>query len=102
MAFAHAIKLDELTIGVGRQHIINGKTLALFLTESGCYAIDDACPHRGAPLHEGACIGTEVVCPWHSARFDLTNGTHQNPPAKSGVRSYPIRVQDGMIEIDVD
>jgi len=32
------------------------------------------CTHSGADLSKGKLEKNEVVCPWHKARFDVTNG----------------------------
>jgi nitrite reductase (NADH) small subunit/3-phenylpropionate/trans-cinnamate dioxygenase ferredoxin subunit len=101
MAFTKAAPLTELTPGKGKQVSVNGKKIALFSTGGKVLAIDDTCPHRGAPLHEGICSGVEVVCPWHAARFDLTTGAPLSPPAKSNVACYAVQVVGDEVQIDV-
>ncbi|VTR99917.1 Rieske (2Fe-2S) protein [Tuwongella immobilis] len=101
MAYHPAVPLAELAPGVGRLVELNGKKIALFLTEGQVYAIDEICPHRGAPMHEGECEGLFVTCPWHNASFDLQTGKHQCPPAKSDLAVYPVRVVGETVEIDV-
>ena len=101
MAFVKAAAVADVAPGVGKPVEVAGRRLALFLTEGQYYAIDATCPHRGAPLDEGECIGSEVICPWHDARFDLKTGAHLCPPARNGVRSYPVRVNGNDIEVDV-
>ena len=44
------------------------------------FAMDDACPHRGASLSKGKAEGSCVVCPYHNKRIRAGNG------------GYPIRV----------
>jgi nitrite reductase (NADH) small subunit/3-phenylpropionate/trans-cinnamate dioxygenase ferredoxin subunit len=101
MAFTKAASLTELTPGKGKQVSVNGKKIALFFTGGKVFAIDDTCPHRGAPLNEGMCSGAEVVCPWHAARFDLTTGAPLAPPAKSNVACYAVQVVGDEVQIDV-
>jgi NAD(P)H-dependent nitrite reductase small subunit len=101
MAFTKAATVEDVTAGHGKQVMINGRPLALFNVDGNYYAIDDTCPHRGGPLSEGAVAGAEVICPWHSARFDLKTGQVLGPPAKSGVKAYPVRVAGNEIEVDV-
>jgi len=52
-------------------------------------------------LSEGTVEGTEVTCPWHGAKFDLRTGALLGPPARQGLRSYPVRVSGTDIEIEV-
>ncbi len=101
MAFTKVATLEEVPPGKAKQVHVAGRVLALFNVNGTILAIDDACPHRGAPLSEGPVAGTEVVCPWHMARFDLCTGAHLSPPAKSGVATYRVQVIENEIQVDV-
>ncbi len=60
------------------------------------FAIENECPHRGGPLHEGLLEGLEVVCPWHAWTFHL--GTGQCTFVEGvAVATYPVRVENGRI-----
>ena len=101
MPFTKAATVQEIPAGKGKQVTINGKVIALFNTSGGFYAIDDTCPHRGAPLSEGEVHGTEIICPWHNACFDLTTGAHLSPPAPRDVACYKVQVVGDEVQIDV-
>ncbi len=67
------------------------------------YAIEDRCSHDDGPLCEGdwdeeTC---RVVCPRHGSAFDLATGMPRSLPAYEPVRTYPVRVTDGMVKVDV-
>ena len=67
------------------------------------YAIEDRCSHDDGPLCEGdwdqeTC---RVVCPRHGSAFDLATGMPRSLPAYEPVRTYPVRVVDGMIKVNV-
>jgi nitrite reductase/ring-hydroxylating ferredoxin subunit len=81
--------------------VINGRKLALFNLGGNIYAIEDTCPHRGAPLSEGECDGTTVICPWHGASFDLTSGAVLSPPASSGVMAFKVQLVGNEVQIDL-
>jgi nitrite reductase/ring-hydroxylating ferredoxin subunit len=87
--------------GSGKQVVAGGKTLAIFNVDGSYYAIDDTCPHVGAPLSEGTTSGTVVECPWHAATFDLASGQVKGGPAAEGVSCYKVRVTGEAIEIEV-
>lgn len=80
---------------------VEGHRLALFNVDGTYYAIDDTCPHKGGPLSEGDVDGREIVCPWHGATFDLTDGRVLCPPAEEDVTSYPVIVEGDDIKVEV-
>lgn len=93
--------LSALPPGTRKVVTVATRRVALFNVEGRIFAIDNLCPHEGAPLSEGELDGTILVCPWHTAEFDLTCGKVLCPPAVEDVRSYPVFVQDGTIEIEL-
>lgn len=101
MAFVKVAKVGEIAEGKGKQVNVGGRTLALFHVGGAYYALDDACPHRGAPLSEGECEGTEVICPLHAAAFDLTSGAALCPPATKGVTAYRVQVVGDEVQVDL-
>jgi nitrite reductase/ring-hydroxylating ferredoxin subunit len=100
-AFVKVATQDELSPGQGKLVQVNQKRIALFNIGGRYYAIDDVCPHRGAPLSEGEVEGEAVVCPWHGAIFDLPTGEVKRAPAQVGVAAYEVGLEDGEISIAV-
>lgn len=101
MAFVTVARLSNLLPQQGECIEVGGKKLALFLVDGKVYAIDEVCPHRQAPLHEGECVGLEVVCPWHNSSFSLETGAHRNPPAKMGVKAYKAQIVGDEVQVEV-
>jgi nitrite reductase/ring-hydroxylating ferredoxin subunit len=96
-----AARLRDIPHGRGLAVTVGGRALALFRVGDTAFALEDCCPHRGAPLSEGTVADGEVTCPWHPARFALTTGCHRSPPAGAGVASFPTRVAGGVVEVEV-
>jgi nitrite reductase/ring-hydroxylating ferredoxin subunit len=65
------------------------------------YALEDRCSHALASFDKGRMRGYRLLCPVHGAMFDVRDGSALSLPAKKPVRSFPIRVVDGTVEIDV-
>ena len=67
-------------------------------------ALEDRCSHDDGPLCEGMWEESEcrVVCPRHGATFDLRTGAALTLPAYEPVRTFPVRVEDGVVKVDVD
>ena len=79
-----------------------GQIIAVFNVGGNYYAIENTWPHRGGPPAEGMMAGEEVICPWHGSRFDVKTGSVLTPPARQGVRSFPVRISGDDVEIEVD
>ena len=67
------------------------------------YAIEDRCSHDDGPLCEGdwdedVC---RVICPRHGSAFDLATGTPRSLSATEPVETYPVRVADGTILLEL-
>ena len=70
----------------------------------GAYrAIEDSCSHDDGPLCEGDWEPDEcvVVCPRHGARFDLESGRPLSLPAFQPVAVFPVRVADGVVQVEL-
>ncbi|WP_232069117.1 non-heme iron oxygenase ferredoxin subunit [Mycobacterium saskatchewanense] len=67
------------------------------------YATQDSCSHEQWSLaDDGELEGYEIVCSLHLARFDVRDGRALCLPALQPLRTYPTRVVDGRVLIDVD
>ena len=75
--------------------------VSIFNVDGKFYAVDDRCPHRGAPLSEGVITGTTVTCPWHGAKFDVTNGKLVSG-AQWSLKTYPLKLDGDEIWVDVE
>lgn len=100
MAFTTVASVRDVPPGKGKQVIVNGRRIALFNVGGAFHAIEDNCPHRGAPLSDGDLEGREVICSWHGARFDVATGANLSPPAPHGVAVFATQVVGDAIQID--
>lgn len=78
----------------------DGKELALYNVGDSFYAVENFCPHKGAPLADGNLTGHSVECDWHGWRFDIRTGACLNHPSEC-VETYEVVVEDGWIKIRV-
>ena len=98
--FIKVATTEELADQQAKVVELEGQKIALFRLDGAFYAVSDTCTHRGGPLSEGTVEGTEVTCPWHGAKFDLRTGAVLGPPARQGVRGYPVRVTGTDVEVE--
>lgn len=68
--------------------------------ERGLHAVNDRCTHQAALLSGGRIRRGAVMCPLHGARFELATGRCVGA-AYRDLRSFPLRVTEGMIEVAV-
>ena len=92
---------EELQEGKALVVQVEGRTVALFRVEGRCYAIANACPHRGGPLAQGEVKGHVVTCPWHGWTWDVRTGANVRIPALKKVECFAVTEADGEILIDV-
>jgi 3-phenylpropionate/trans-cinnamate dioxygenase ferredoxin subunit len=81
---------------------VEGARIAVANANGRFFAIDDTCTHEQCSLtEEGSLDGTVVTCGCHGAQFDVTTGQVLAPPALEPLKSYPLRVEQGIIQIEI-
>jgi 3-phenylpropionate/trans-cinnamate dioxygenase ferredoxin subunit len=91
--------IDELPPGSRRVVDVDGVAVAVFNLGGEFFAIQDICPHDGGELANGKLEGEVIICPRHGARFSIKTGAVLGPPAYEDVRSYPVRVDNGRVQV---
>lgn len=98
--WVEAFPLEALPRGEARVFSQGELRVAVFrLADDALYAIDDRCPHEGYPLAKGFVNGCVLTCRWHAFRFDLRSG--HCLVGDEHARVYPVRVEDGVVWIDL-
>ncbi|MGP4120102.1 FAD-dependent oxidoreductase [Psychrobacter aquimaris] len=64
-------------------------------------AFDGKCPHAGADLGTGLRCGNRVVCPWHHATFDSSDGTLLEPVATAGLTQYEVTDNGDSLTVNI-
>jgi nitrite reductase/ring-hydroxylating ferredoxin subunit len=80
---------------------VSGNRIAVVTVGDAFYAFGDTCTHLGCSLAEGDLEATIVTCPCHGSQFDVTTGGVVRGPAREPVQSYPIRLEDGALRVEV-
>jgi 3-phenylpropionate/trans-cinnamate dioxygenase ferredoxin component len=95
--------LAELPPGSMKLLAAEPRAIGVYNCGGTLYAIEDRCSHDDGELCLGGWDEAEcrVVCPRHGAAFDLTTGRALSLPAYLPVRTFPVRVEDGSVKIDV-
>ncbi|MEZ5818517.1 MAG: nitrite reductase small subunit NirD [Hyphomicrobiaceae bacterium] len=85
---SRCVRSGELTIAVFRTH------------DDRVFALEDKCPHKHGRLSEGIVHGDCVTCPLHNWVISLETGAAQGADQGSTI-TYPVRLSDGQIFIDL-
>ena len=93
--------LDELPPGEMKLVEAEPYPVGIYNCDGELYAIEDRCSHDDGPLCTGnwdaeTCV---AVCPRHGASFDIKSGRALTLPAYLPVRTFPVRVEDGVVKV---
>ena len=109
-------RVEELPVGTHKVVQAGGREIGIFNVGSRYYALPNNCPHQNGPLCEGATSGTVdanaetdwkatwvregeiVVCPWHTAEFDITTGRCLADPRRR-LPTYEVHVVGSEIRV---
>ena len=80
---------------------VAGRAVAVTVADGQAYAFDDACTHAQCSLAGGEVEGRSVLCPCHFGAFDIATGAVLSGPPKTALRTYPARLVDGTLELEV-
>ena len=73
----------------------------LYDIQGTVHATAAVCPHHAAWLSQGSVHGDLVNCPRHQGQFHIPTGRKTRGPQCPDLRTYPVRVRDGHIWVDV-
>lgn len=93
---------ENIPVHEGKAVEVAGRPIAIFNLGDSFVAVDDRCPHRGGPLSDGIVSGQTVVCPLHAWVFNLVTGSVVNhPESQACIATFPVRVEDGVVSVEV-
>ena len=109
--------VGDLPPGACRIVEARGRRIGVFNVHGRYYALQDRCPHGGAPLCRGRVGGMTVVdgpgrevtwtregeilrCPWHGWEFEIATGRTVTEPALR-VQTFRALVHDGRVVVEL-
>ena len=98
-----ACAIDELKPGEALRLNL-APPIAIYRLREGFYATEDTCTHAQASLAAGDIDLEEctVECPYHASQFDIRTGQVLSLPASRPIKTYPVKVVDSEVFVDMD
>ena len=93
---------DDVSEGSALRVEVGALTLAVFNVEGEFYVTDDSCTHGPGSLSEGYIEGDVVECNFHNGQFNIRTGAVVSPPCMVPIKTYPTRVENGKVVIEVE
>ena len=99
--FVHVADIDEIAENGQKLVRIRGQSVLLVKSEGQIFAVQNRCTHDNEQLVGGLVRKCSIVCPYHGARFRLSDGRPFGPPAFEALQTYPVRVEETEILISL-
>jgi 3-phenylpropionate/trans-cinnamate dioxygenase ferredoxin subunit len=100
--FVKAAETRDVPPGSVKDVEIDGRRIAVCNVDGEYYAVDDVCTHDGGPLGSGRLCDSQIECPRHGARFDVSSGRAVVLPAVLPIRTYAVEVAGGDVRVSLE
>jgi nitrite reductase/ring-hydroxylating ferredoxin subunit len=77
--YVEVARTNEIEPGQLKHVEVEKKEILIANIDGKFYSLDDRCSHMNASLAKGKVIGSNVVCPFHAAKFNIPTGGMVNP-----------------------
>jgi nitrite reductase/ring-hydroxylating ferredoxin subunit len=81
---------------------VDGHEVIVVNGEGKFYAISNRCPRLNYALYLGSFDSYIIICGFHYAKFDVTNGKVLNPPAPEPFKTYKVKTVGSAILVELE
>ncbi|MEE4337618.1 Rieske (2Fe-2S) protein [Erythrobacter sp.] len=93
----HAGRVGEISSARPLAVEVGGREVLLCRSGGDVFAVDARCPHAGQSLAQGRVRGGAIACPFHGARFRLSDGAPTAGPTRRALGTHRVRIADGEV-----
>ncbi len=80
---------------------VEAQRLAVYNIGGKFFATEALCTHEKADLVKGYLDGGIIECPKHNARFEVATGKCLKRPAKHDLKTFPVKVEGGVLYVEM-
>lgn len=85
----------------GKKNVtVSGQEILLINSKGVIFAVENECPHQGAPMTAAIVKDDHIACPRHGYRFMLKDGSCADHPEFT-LRTYRVELSGDDILIDL-
>jgi len=78
---------------------VSGREILLVNVKGNIFAVENECPHQGAPLNAAIVKEGYISCPRHGYRFNLTDGRCADHP-EFELKTFPVQLDGDDILVE--
>ena len=80
-----------------------GRTYAIYRSPDNEFFVTvGLCTHEKVHLADGLVMDDIIECPKHNGRFNYKTGEAKGAPVCVNLKTYPARVEDGRVMVELD
>ena len=104
MTIERLCSVQDLPDGQARLFVLGDTPICVVRILYRIFAIGDTCSHAEISLSEGEVLveECEIECWKHGSSFSLETGEALTLPATQPVPTYPVRIDDGDVYVEVE
>jgi 3-phenylpropionate/trans-cinnamate dioxygenase ferredoxin subunit len=101
MAEQRLCAVSDLPEGAAKVFEIGDVRLAAARAGNAVFVVEDRCSHDDGELGEGVLVETEIECPRHGARFEMSTGIATRMPAIAPIETFAARIDGDDVMVDI-
>jgi 3-phenylpropionate/trans-cinnamate dioxygenase ferredoxin subunit len=102
VAFQFAAPLADLPADRGLRVKLDGIDVGLFRAGDEVHAMENICPHAGAPLHVGPVQDGIVTCPAHGWAYNVRTGFNADNADGFPIPCFAVKIEGDDIWVDIE
>ena len=93
---------EELAPNKSRSVTVEDREILICNAKGEFYGVQDLCTHQRAKLEGGRIRNCFISCPLHGVMFNLQTGVPRGQLTNVPLKTYPVRVVDGYVEVALE